>query len=332
MASLVMDVDMCEGERAGLVEEEQVSQEVDEKDQGLLFEGQVAGGDAAEDRQVSHEVDDKDQGLPFEGQVATQAGAEDKQVSHEVEEKDQGLPHEGQVVAEEKQVSHEVEEKDQGLPHVGGCQEISDQSPVPENSPTQHYEPADEDSFAFLTRAEQHKQANEALQEARQKPGKGRGRGRGRGKQLSDAEPKKRPAAQAQGESGKGPAKKQRGRKKKNEGESEGETQTTQPAQASQPAKPVPSRAQTEKAQPKGRVCKRPAARSVPARAQRPNVEQIYKHTMFDVYWSRPAVGLKIRATGRQARQQHNHACKALPLLLVRSSTLECVVLPFRPC
>ena len=103
MASLVMDVDMCEGERAGLVEEEQVSQEVDEKAQNLPFEGQVAGGDAAEDRQVSHEV--KDQGLPFEGQ----------QVSHEVEEKDQGLPHEGQVVAEEKQVSHEVEEKDQGF-------------------------------------------------------------------------------------------------------------------------------------------------------------------------------------------------------------------------
>ena len=50
-----------------------------------------------------------------------------------------------------------------------------------ESKPTQHYEPEDE-ALPFLTRKDQHKRADEALQEVRKQPGRGRGRGRGRGK------------------------------------------------------------------------------------------------------------------------------------------------------
>ena len=47
---------------------------------------------------------------------------------------------------------------------------------------------------------------------------------------------------------------------------------------------------------------KRPAAAAnLGERSTRVPVHNIYQHTMLDVYWSRPAVGLKMRDDGKQA-------------------------------
>ena len=165
-----------------------------------------------------------------------------------------------------------------------------------ESKPTQHYEPEDE-ALPFLTRKDQHKRADEALQEVRKQPGRGRGRGRGRGK--------------GQGRS-KGESKPDEGKQKemKDAGDNAQPKRRTRKPKVSKDEQAAQQQADEAIAQPKKRakVMKKPAAR--PSRKRGPDgppdderrcVEQVYQHTLFDVYWNRPAIGLKIRATGRQA-------------------------------
>ena len=143
----------------------------------------------------------------------------------------------------------------------------------------------------FLTRQEQHEGAKADGAAAR-----GRGRGRGRGRKARKAVEQDEAGWNADEDNNAEdmPAEFQEPPANARQPKARAKAKSTAKAKAK--ATPKPKAA--SKRQGKAKVCKRPAAKPP---VKRVPVHNCFQHTALDVYWSRTAVGLKMRSTGQQA-------------------------------
>ena len=175
----------------------------------------------------------------------------------------------------------------------------------------------------FLTREEQ-----QAMVKAAPKGrGRGRGRGRSRGKQVEndDMENHESDMGEEDEKRGKGKAKGVQKAKCRAQAKAKAAGKPKAKAKAKATGKPeAKAKAKAKEAQIQGDACdkgsgrsramKRPAA--APGKGSRkpvPNkvpVNNTYQTSMLDVYWSRTAVGLKLRGTTQQAGLHPQQLCQ----------------------
>ena len=159
-------------------------------------------------------------------------------------------------------------------------------------------------AMPFLMRQDQQAMVHEAAQakgEAKgghaRGRGRGKGRGRGRGKKGSECEEESIKGSGA--EKAKAPADTQADAPAEQQAEPQAKKQAKAKAKKQPKAKaqkqPKAKAQKQPKPGPEKSAKKRPAAAQHVGKASRVPVHNIYKQTALDVYWTRPAVGLKLR-------------------------------------
>ena len=179
-----------------------------------------------------------------------------------------------------------------------------------------------EKALPFLTRQEQQATVQAAVQaKGAAKGNRSRGRGRGRGRGRANVKEASQSEEPAMPDSKGGGGKEKWGLHGANQAEPETKKQRKQP-QAKKQGKPKAKKQVKPEAKkqvkPEAKKQVKPGARKRPAAAcgmapkiARVPIHNIYKHTALDVYWTRPAVGLKLRH-GDQKQALHYPTCVSL--------------------
>ena len=157
----------------------------------------------------------------------------------------------------------------------------------------------------FLLREEQQAMMRAAVQEGGRGRGRGRGKGRGRAGARKASECEQEAIPKRRGRKPKAPASTEPEPKAEPEAEKHPKARAKKQPKAQAKNQPKAQAKNQPKAQAKRSTRKRPAAAEPLGKTARVPVHNIYKHTALDVYWTRPAVGLKLRSGDqKQALQQ----------------------------